>query len=65
MKKAYVHFNADASVGCLPYGYTIEIPDFEEECREDVRKKIETLYTELDGEFIVSYVVFYDEKESD
>lgn len=61
--KAYVHFNADPSVGCFPYGYDIEIPTFEEECREEIREKIKELYNFLDGEFLVSYVMFDDEND--
>lgn len=63
--KAYIHFNADPSVGCFPYGYNIEIPTFEEEYREEVREKIKALYNDLDGDFGVSYVIFDDENDND
>lgn len=59
---AHVYFPADPSVGIFSYGYEMEIPDFEEEWREDTRKKIKALYDELDGEFSCN-VIFEGEIE--
>lgn len=63
--RAYVHFNADPSVGMFPYGYTLEIPTFDEDCREQTREDIKKLYAALDGEFIPSWVAFSDENQND
>ena len=60
---ALVYFSADSSVGIFPYYFTIEVPSFEKENREEVRNTIKKFYTELDGEFIPSYVQFSDEKD--
>jgi hypothetical protein len=61
----YVHFAADPSVGIFPYGFSLEIPDFEEDYREQVREDIKKFYTELDGEFSASWVGFSDEKDDE
>lgn len=64
--KATVIFNGDSSVGDRPYSYEMEIPDFEYGCglayRDEVRKLIQELYKELDGEYI-PHVIFEDETE--
>lgn len=55
-----IYFAGDPSVGISSYAYSMEIPNFEEEWREDTRKRIQDLYTELDGEFYPT-VFFGDE----
>lgn len=58
MKKVLIYFAGDSSVGINPYFYTMEIPEFEEEYREEIRKSILELYESLDGEFKPK--VFFD-----
>ena len=60
--KGYAYFGGDSSVGDTAYSYDFEIPNFEEEFREDVRAKLVALYNELDGEF-TCHVVFEGERE--
>jgi hypothetical protein len=58
--KVTIYFPNDPSVGIFSTWYGMEIPDFREfgmnekelrEFREEMRDKIKSLYTELDGEF--------------
>ncbi len=62
MKKVYVHFAGDPSVGISSYGYDLNIPPFEPEDREEVRQKIIDLYGWLDGESNPSFVIFTDDE---
>lgn len=64
---ATILFNGDSSVGVQPYSYTMEldanlIEVFEDckEYREELRTKIQALYTEIDSE-MKCYVIFSDE----
>jgi hypothetical protein len=59
--KVTIYFSADPSVGIFPYSYEMEIPTFDNEYREEIRKQIKDLYTELDGEFITK-IIFSDEQ---
>lgn len=56
-----IYFGGDYSVGISSYSFSMEIPNFEEEWREDTRKRIKELYTELDGEF-TPIIIFGDEE---
>lgn len=58
--KATIYFSADPSVGIFPYHYTMELPDFEPEYRQETREMIQKLYTELDGEF--KPIVFFEDE---
>lgn len=61
--KATAIFIGDSSVGDRPYYYEMEVPDFEGLAyRDEVRKLIEKLYEELDGEYNC-HVIFEDETE--
>ncbi len=62
--KVSIHFTADSSVGIFPYTYSMEIPQFEEEYREETRQMIKSLYTELDGDF-TPQIWFEDEGTND
>ncbi len=44
----------------LSFAVSSTIPEFEPEYREETRQMIQTLYTELDGEF-KPYILFEDE----
>ncbi len=58
--KALVYFPNDPSVGIWSTYYTLEIPQFDNEFREEYRKKIKDLYEDMDSEFIC-IVYFGDE----
>ncbi len=58
--KVVIHFEGDSSVGIFPYSFDMTIPEFEPEYKEETRKMIKDLYTELDGEFVPK-VWFEDE----
>lgn len=60
MKKAVAMFYGDPSVGISSYSFDLTVPDFEPEYREETRKMIQELYTQLDGEFVCK-VMFEDE----
>lgn len=64
--KATAVFNNDSSVGIYPEWFEMDLP-FDEfnskEDREDARDRIKKLYTDLNGEFCCSYVLFSDEKQ--
>ncbi len=62
---AYVHFKGDPSVGCPSYGYIIELPKPETWERDIQRQRIKDFYTEMDGEFVASSVIFSDENDND
>ncbi len=62
MRKVYVHFAGDPSVGISSYGYDLAIPDFENMDREEVRQKIIDFYTWLDGEYKPIFVIFTDDE---
>ena len=55
-----VFFAGDPSVGLFACSYSLSIPEFEEEYREDTRTRIKELYTELDGDSIPQ-IIFGDE----
>jgi len=66
ISRTTVYFHNDPSVGIQSTYYSIELPieKFEdEEHREEVRKLIQNLYTELDGEFAATRVIFGDETD--
>lgn len=52
MKKAYIYFHGDPSVGIQSYWYEMQVPlhALDEECREETRKWIKDLYIQLEGE---------------
>ncbi len=52
IKKAFIHYNNDPSVGMFPYGYEMEvnIENMDIEDLNEVRKKIKELYEFIDGE---------------
>ena len=58
--KVTIYFSGDRSVGINGYYYSMEIPTFEPEYREEIRGMIKALYIELDGEF-TPQVFFEDE----
>lgn len=58
----YAYFGGDPSVGINSYSYDFEIPDFDEEYREETRAKLVALYNELDGEF-TCHVCFEGERD--
>ena len=64
---ASILFNGDSSVGVFPYSYTmgldanlIEVFSDHKEYREEIRSKIQALYTEMDGD-MKCQVIFSDE----
>jgi hypothetical protein len=64
---ATILFNGDSSVGVFPYSYTmgldanlIEVFADHKEYREEIRSKIQALYTEMDGD-MKCQVIFSDE----
>jgi hypothetical protein len=61
--KATIYFAGDYSVGISAYSYQMEIPPFEPEYREETRKMIKDIYTELDGEFYPQ--VFFEDETFD
>jgi len=62
--KVTICFSGDSSVGIFPYSYEMTIPEFEPEYRDETRKMIKDLYTELDGEFSPQ-IWFEDEGDND
>lgn len=64
----YAQFNGDASgdasVGDSPRSYDFEIPDFDEEYREEVRARLVEAYNWLDGDG-TCFVVFEGERDED
>lgn len=66
IKKAFVHYNNDPSVGMFPFGYEIEVnidkPELEE--LNEIREKIKELYEFIEGEK-PSYVMFDFEVEAE
>ena len=66
--KARIHFANDPSVGIFSEDFEMELPfqEFADDAhRAEVRKQIEQLYSDLNGEFLVSYVDFSDEKDEE
>jgi len=63
MRKVTIYFAGDYSVGIRAYFYSMEIPEFELENKEEIRQQIKTLYTELDGEFTPA--IFFDDEPID
>jgi hypothetical protein len=63
MVKGYAYFGNDPSVGIFPEYFAFEIPDFEEEYREQTRTDLLNLYTEMAGDFKCTRVVFEDETD--
>lgn len=61
--KATIYFSGDWSVGIGGYSYDMDIPTFQPEDREEIRKLIVDLYTELDGEFRPQ--VFFEDETLD
>ncbi len=59
--KATAVFDGDSSVGIFGYSFDMEVPEFDEEFREEVRAKIKETYDWLDGEFTCQ-VYFSDER---
>jgi hypothetical protein len=64
---ATILFNGDSSVGVRPYSYTmgldanlIEVFEDCKEYRNELRAKIQALYTEIDSE-MKCHVIFSDE----
>jgi len=64
---ATILFNGDSSVGIRPYSYTmgldanlIELFADDKTYREELRSKIQALYTEIDNE-MKCHVIFSDE----
>lgn len=61
--KVTIYFAGDHSVGISGYYYSMEIPAFDPENKEEVRELIKALYTELDGEFTPT--IFFDDEPID
>jgi len=50
IKKAYVHFNNDPSVGMFPYGFELDVNILDVNSIEEIRTKISELYELMEGE---------------
>ncbi len=61
--KVTIYFSGDPSVGIFSYAYSMEIPAFEPEYREETRQMIKSLYAELDGEFMPQ--VWFEDENND
>ena len=62
--KGYAFFTGDASVGDTDQAFDFELPDFDEEFREEVRAKLVEAYNWLHGDS-TCYVVFEGERDED
>ena len=62
--KGYAYFGGDPSVGFPSTAYDFEIPDFDEEYREEVRARLVEAYNWLDGDG-TCFVVFEGERDED